>query len=78
MVRLHKTNQKTGFLLKVIAVLNFLYCCISLALVLYHYHTLTKLGWIYILIEIIIVLLLAIIEFIIGRKLIKVNIKRHA
>ena len=68
-----KTHQKVGFFLKGIAVLNLIYCCISLGLLFYHLETITSLGWIYILIEIVIVLILAIVEFGVGRKIIKAS-----
>lgn len=68
-----KRHQKTGLLLKGIAFLNLIYCCISLGMVFYHFGTITNLGRIYILIEIIIVLFLAIIEFRTGRKIIKAS-----
>jgi len=66
-----KIYQKTGLFLKGIAVMNLIYCCISIALASYHFKTITSLGWIYILIETIIIALLAIIEFKVGRKIIK-------
>jgi len=68
---LQKRHQKTGIFLKVIAVLNLIYCCISLTLAFYHFGTITDLGWIYVCIEIIIVSLLALIELKTGRNIIK-------
>ena len=68
-----KRHQKIGLFLKGIAILNLIYCCISLGLAFYHFGIITNLGWIYILIEIIIILLLAIIEFRVGRKIIKAS-----
>ncbi|SFW57603.1 hypothetical protein SAMN05660313_02600 [Cellulophaga fucicola] len=68
-----KTHQRTGQLLKGIAVLNLIYCCISIGFMFYHFGTITNLGWVYILIEIAIVLLLAILEFRVGRKMIKAS-----
>lgn len=62
-------HSKTGVLLKGIAILNLLYCCISFGFAFYHFHLITYIGWLYILIEIIIILLLAFIEFKTGRKL---------
>ncbi|WP_299121459.1 hypothetical protein [uncultured Tenacibaculum sp.] len=61
--------SKTGVLLKGIAILNLLYCCISFGFAVYHFHLITYIGWLYILIEITIILLLAFIEFKTGRKL---------
>ena len=57
-----KANDNFGVFLKGIALMNSLYCCLSIGLVLYHHRALTYLGWIYILIEIIIVATLAFIE----------------
>lgn len=68
-----KTSQKAGLLLKGIAVLNLIYCCISLGLAFYHSTTITNLGWVYIVIEILVILLLAILEFSVGRKITKSN-----
>jgi hypothetical protein len=68
-----KKHQRTALFLKGIAVLNLIYCCISLGFVFYHFGTITNLGWIYFLIEIVIVLLLAIIEFRVGRKMIRAS-----
>lgn len=60
--------SKTGILLKGIAILNLLYCCISLGFAVYHFHSITYVGWSYILIEITIILLLAFIEFSVGTR----------
>jgi len=48
--------------LKVIAFVNIIYCCLSLGLAIYHNQELTLLGWGYIIIEIFLVLLIAMIE----------------
>ena len=64
-----KENTTTGIFLKIIALLNVQYCILSLGLALYHRETLTSLGWIYISIEILIILLLSAIEFIVGKQL---------
>ena len=60
-------SNKTGLPLKVIATLNLLYCLISIAMTIYHFTTITVIGWIYILLEIILVLFLAMIEFKVGK-----------
>lgn len=52
--------------LKVIATINTLYCILSLALTLYHIDVILPLGWIYIILELAIVLALSYIELIIG------------
>ncbi|WP_400076482.1 hypothetical protein [Winogradskyella sp. R77965] len=66
-----KRHLNIGLFLKIIAVLNLIYCCISIGLVFYHFETVTSLGWVYILIEIAIILVLAIIELRVGRKITK-------
>jgi hypothetical protein len=48
--------------LKVLAYANIMYCILSLTMVIYHFEKIKTLGWIYILLEILIVVLLAIIE----------------
>lgn len=70
-INYRKKHPNIGYHLKGIAILNLMYCFLSLGLTLYHYKTVSKLGWAYILIEIAIVLFLASIEFKVGEKLIK-------
>lgn len=55
---------KKGFgkYLKIIAYANLLYCFLSLAMAIYHYQVITYLGWIYIIIEIAIILFIVKIE----------------
>ena len=48
--------------LKGIAIINLSYCALTLVLSFYHYTSLTLLGWIYFIVEIIIVVSLAFIE----------------
>ncbi|KAB1159385.1 hypothetical protein F7018_03475 [Tenacibaculum aiptasiae] len=60
--------SKTGVLLKGIAILNLLYFCISLGFAVYHFHLITYIGWLYILTEITIILLLAFAEFSVGTR----------
>lgn len=57
-------NLKKDFAkyLKYIAYANLFYCIISLGLATQHYEQLTQLGWIYFILEIIIVVGLAIFE----------------
>ncbi|MDY8135658.1 hypothetical protein [Aquimarina sp. 2201CG5-10] len=55
-------NKNLDYFLKIIAVLNFLYCLISIGLISYHYQQITDLGWAYIFCEIIIILILVIAE----------------
>jgi peptidoglycan/LPS O-acetylase OafA/YrhL len=49
--------------LKAIAVMNMLYCALSLALAFHHADSLTALGWVYIVVEVTVVLLVAALEF---------------
>jgi peptidoglycan/LPS O-acetylase OafA/YrhL len=49
--------------LKAIAVMNMLYCALSLALAFHHAGSLTFLGWVYIVVEVAVVLLVAALEF---------------
>lgn len=64
-----KKHQKVGLLLKGIAILNLIYCLISVALINHHLNTITIFGCIYFLIEIIIVLILMSIEFKVAKKI---------
>lgn len=64
-----KDTIKIGRLLKGIANMNLLYCCLSIGFAIYHTNTLTILGWTYILVEISIVIPLAIIELQIANRL---------
>jgi hypothetical protein len=66
-----KENDKLGQYLKAIAVINLLYCCLSIGFAFYHLGTITFFGWAYILLEILIVLFLAFIEFSVAKRLIR-------
>tara|TARA_B110000196_G_scaffold311359_1_gene315220 strand:- start:587 stop:988 length:402 start_codon:yes stop_codon:yes gene_type:complete len=66
----YQKHLKIGLLLKGIAVLNILYCCISIGLISYHFSSITILGWAYIIVEIILVSFLAMIEFRVGKRII--------
>ncbi|MEP5614050.1 MAG: hypothetical protein ABJP45_17490 [Cyclobacteriaceae bacterium] len=48
--------------IKVIAIANLLYCCLSIGLVVFHFQRLTQLGLIYFLLEFTVVLVLVRIE----------------
>jgi hypothetical protein len=56
-------EKRIRLFLKVISVLNILYCILSLILFFGHYQELRLLGWIYIISEILIVLIIAGIEW---------------
>ena len=66
----YQKHLKIGLLLKGVAVLNILYCCISIGLISYHFSTITILGWTYIIVESILVSCLAMIEFRVGKRII--------
>jgi hypothetical protein len=66
----YQKHLKIGLLLKGIAVLNILYCCISIGLISCHFSSITILGWTYIIVEIILVSFLAMIEFRVGKRII--------
>ncbi len=57
-----KIEKNLKKFLKGIAIVNLLYCCLSIGLAFYHYQEITYLGWTYIIVEILIVVTLAIIE----------------
>ena len=57
-----KIRNNIGKFLKGIAYANILYCFLSVGFAFYHYGVITQLGWSYILIEILIILILANLE----------------
>ncbi len=69
----YRKQLKIGVLLKGIAILNVMYCGVSIGLVFYHFNTITILGWAYIIVEIILVGFLAMIEYSVGRSIIKAS-----
>jgi len=66
-----KANDKLGVFLKGIAIMNLLYCCLSIAFALYHHQVITLFGWIYILVEVAIIVALVIFELRVANRLIK-------
>ncbi len=61
-------KKKAKPYLQLIAVLNLLYCLLTIILVFYHHNTLSVLGYLYFVGEIIIITLLAYIEFSVAGK----------
>lgn len=55
--------------LKYIAFANILYCVLSVAMMINHADSLTALGWIYFILEILIVLAIATIEYTVSARL---------
>ena len=64
-----KKDIRINNFLKVISILNILYCWLSMSLAFYHLKTITILGWAYLIVEIIIILILASIQLIVAEKL---------
>lgn len=56
-------GRKAGSQLRVIATLNLLYCILSVGLVIYHRDTVTIPGFVYFVLELLIVVSLALVEF---------------
>tara|TARA_B100000674_G_C37347424_1_gene692548 strand:+ start:49 stop:444 length:396 start_codon:yes stop_codon:yes gene_type:complete len=68
---LSKSKNNLGPFLKLIALMNIMYCCLSIGLAIYHLKTITFFGYLYILIEVIITFTLAVFEFKVANKLAK-------
>lgn len=66
-----KTCNELQPFLKGIAILNLLYCCFSIGVAFYHFKTITSIGWIYILVEILIIIVLSTIELAVAKRLSK-------
>lgn len=66
-----KTHSKLKFFLKRIAIANLLYCCFSIGVAFYHSKTITNLGWTYILVEVLIIIILSVFELIVAKQLSK-------
>ena len=61
--------NKTPSLLKGIAILNLLYCFLSIGFAFYHLQTITTWGWIYFIGETLIVLTLSLVEYKVAQSL---------
>lgn len=55
-------KKNLGFHVRTIAVLNLLYCFLSVALSVYHHETVTVWGWSYVAVELAIILVLVVVE----------------
>lgn len=62
-------NGNIGPCLIGIGIANLLYCSLSIGFAVYHHTTITALGWVYILVEVLIVFSLAILEINTARRL---------
>lgn len=68
-VHYRKMDNNISAPLKGIAIVNLLYCCLSLAIAFYHFDVITIYGWIYIVNEILIVVAIANIELKVAKRL---------
>lgn len=57
-----RIEENLGKFLKGIAIINLLYCCLSIGFAFHHFEEITYLGWAYIIGEIIIVVAIAVVE----------------
>ena len=64
-----KNSNSLGRPLKIIAILNLLYCCMSIGCAMYHIDTVTILGWVYICVEVLLIVILSIFELKVAKKL---------
>ncbi|WP_299681731.1 hypothetical protein [uncultured Dokdonia sp.] len=64
-----RKSNSLGRCLKMIAILNLLYCCLSVGIAFYHIETITIIGWLYILIEILIIITLAVFELKVAKRI---------
>ncbi len=56
------TPKNWQLFMKIVAVCNLLYCCLTIGLTIHYYAALTALGVAYFVIEVIIIVIIAIIE----------------
>ncbi len=71
-----KVEKNLGKYLKGIAIVNLLYCCLSIGMAFYHQEVITYLGWIYIIVEIIIVVVLSLFELKVANNYIKSSLEK--
>ncbi len=58
----HFVQKRFAHYFNILAIVNLGYCCLSIGFAAYHSDAITSLGWLYILIEILIVIYVARIE----------------
>ena len=68
-----KNNKNFKKNIKTIAYVNITYCCLSIILAIHHNNVITNLGWTYIIIEILIVYMLAMIELKVSNNLVMIK-----
>lgn len=69
LIAIKNIGFKARFFLRLIAVLNFAYCILSILLTSFHFDKITSWGWLYIGVEIIIIIILAAVELSTAKKL---------
>jgi len=57
-----KVEANIGVFIQGIAIMNIMYCCLSIGVLMYHRTSISYLAWIYFLTEIVLVRLLAFVE----------------
>ncbi|MCK8522988.1 hypothetical protein M0D21_15530 [Aquimarina sp. D1M17] len=57
-----QTRDKVSLLLRAIAIINVMYCGLSLGFGVYHFNSITYFGWLYIFVEVFIIIVLVLIE----------------
>lgn len=62
-------GKHLGGLLKIIAIANLLYCALSIGMAILHKDSVTTLGWTYIIVEVLIILLIAVWELRVAKRL---------
>lgn len=74
----YKIERNLAKYLKGIAIVNLLYCCLSIGMAIYHQEVISSLGWIYLIVEIIVVMILAIIELKVANKFnLEISTNKH-
>lgn len=63
-----KESDKLDSLLRAIATMNLLYCLLSIGFAFFHRQTITSLGWTYVMAEIVIIIVLALIELEVAKR----------
>ena len=62
-----KIENKLGIYLKAIAIMNLLYCLLSISLAYFHCESITLWGWVYMILEVCIISAIAYIELLVAR-----------
>lgn len=63
MYAFYRDENRTSLLMKGIAVMNTMYCILSIGFAIFHSSLLTNLGWTYVIGEVLIILMVAFFEW---------------